>query len=337
MNSLKKPIFIIGSPRSGTTLLQCILSAHSHLFSLPETHFFSEVMRRISKPADRKLAMKEIQFAFEVLSQTGVVDKKSLRKFLRICDEESTTGKQIFEYIVECYRPDEDINKSFRLVEKTPMHAMFIKEIKKIYPDAKFIHIVRDPRDVISSRLALPTTHSKWLPKYVRNWNLVMQSVEAAQNFMPYAILTIRYEDLVSYPTRILNRICQFLGLVYEPQMLSEFSSQWERNVIIEKEPWKFKVKGGRIISYEAKWRTRISEAQAWLIEIQAYKYMVKYNYLKLASTSIGAKLAIVWASYKIGSSEGQDVFRWFRQFIKYLFTGCIHTASQRRKKLLTI
>src|ERR1700687_1396500 len=62
-SSLSRPIFVVGCPRSGTTLVQCILSASSHAFSLPETHFFSYVLRYIGAIPSTRIGPEQIEAA----------------------------------------------------------------------------------------------------------------------------------------------------------------------------------------------------------------------------------------------------------------------------------
>src|SRR5439155_25383636 len=72
VNSLRQPIFIVGCPRSGTTLVQCILSASSQAFSLPETHFFSSVLPAVGAVPEAGVARPEIlrgQQAFETQAE----------------------------------------------------------------------------------------------------------------------------------------------------------------------------------------------------------------------------------------------------------------------------
>lgn len=319
--SLKEPVFIIGYPRSGTTLLQCMLSVHSHLFSFPETHFFSEVMRKLSKSAEQVLSASEIHLAFQYLNETMALKKEIFREFMSIYDKGSVAGQQIFEFIVEYFRPADDLTRTLRIIEKTPMHAMFVTQIRQLYGDAKFIHIIRDPRDAISSTMTtLPTSHSRWLPKYIRSWLQVVQRIDRYNKSMAGVIFTVCYENLIADPVSILQKICQFLEIEYEHEILLKFKDQYHRNVLTKTEYWKSEVNTGKIYKFNAKWRTRISEAQAWLIDVETHKYMKIYNYKRLNFSSISAKANVIWDSIRIGNKEGQHTFRWLKHFIKVLF-----------------
>lgn len=320
--SLVEPIFIIGHPRSGTTLLQCMLSAHSRLFSLPETHFFSEVMRKIARPADEVLSTDEIRLVFEYLHETMAIENDVFEEFRQRSGGHGITGQDIFEFVIEKFRPASDTTCSLRVVEKTPMHAMFVSSIGEIYPDAKFIHIVRDPRDVISSTMKLPMCRSRWVPAYTRSWNEVQLNVENAMESMPEAIFTLRYEDLVSDPSDILQRICEFLSIEYEPEMLGKFSGEYEKNTLRGVENWKCDVRSGRIINHAERWRTRISAGEAWLIEVETRYFMKVYGYERLASTGIAKKLSAVWDSIRIAHAEAQRPLRWLKRFMTLCCTA---------------
>ena len=67
MTTLAQPIFVVGCPRSGTTLVQCILSASSHAFSLPETHFFSYLLPALGGDPARMLDSADLAAAREAL------------------------------------------------------------------------------------------------------------------------------------------------------------------------------------------------------------------------------------------------------------------------------
>ncbi|MCP4270015.1 MAG: sulfotransferase [Candidatus Brocadiaceae bacterium] len=317
--NLKEPIFITGYPRSGTTLLQCMLSAHSHLFSLPETHFFSEVMNKLCKPADATLTDQDVCQAFKQLQKLMNIEDTFFDKFLTAKGENSVTGKQLFEFVINHFRPGSDSDNSLKVVEKTPMHALFVHEILQVYLDARFIHIVRDPRDSISSTMNLPMNRSKWLPFYISSWRQVIQKIKAETKLKPNSIFTLRYEDLVSNPVQILQEICQFLKLHYEVEMISNFSNQYEGNVVGKSEYWKKDVKSGTVNIYKSKWRERITEAQAWLIEVEVGNEMAEYRYPRLSSPLLRDKIGILWQSVKTAREERRQLSRWIRHFLRKL------------------
>ena len=141
--------FIIGSARSGTTLLQAMLASHSEVYSFPESHFFCKAAPRgrfgrrlgIAKKSFAGAAMK---YLFDVLQRPDLVYLAPSRSpffrnygkaFVRAVDTATVDdGKRMW-------------------VEKTPHHIDFIDLIERRVESAKFVHILRDGRDVVASQV----------------------------------------------------------------------------------------------------------------------------------------------------------------------------------------
>ena len=316
---LKKPIFIVGFPRSGTTLLQCMLSANSTLFSLPETHFFSEVMNRIAKSSDADLTKEEIEKALKILNQKMELDSRISNSLKKFCTKEKINGKKLFEFIIESYRPVEDRLKRLRLVEKTPNHALFIHEIKRIYPESLFIHIIRNPINVISSYIVMLMPKSSSILKCISYWNNLIRKVQEICRLYPDSVLNIRYEDLVSDPVLNLRKVCRFLDIEFEREMVTDFSSQAEKNILVKKEIWKNEVSSGKIFQNRDKWQERISEAQAWLIEILTNNFMAEYGYTRCIRPKFRAKCEIIIGELKIAKEEGDGRKKYIKQIFESL------------------
>lgn len=150
--------------------------------------------------------------------------------------------------------------------------------------------------------------------------------VEEASGLVPDAILTIRYEDLVADPTAMLIKVCHLLGLNYEAQMVTEFTYQYQRNVVATRETWKSEVSYGNIILNKERWRARIPEANAWLIEAMASDYMQKYGYAKISCPSLREKITVVFDSLIIGLAESEKPFAWLGELLK------VHLKDVSRK-----
>ena len=239
---IEQRIFIVGAPRSGTTLLQGMLAAHPRIESFPETHFFSmayprnRLKRLLTWPALNVQGVLE-RFLREIGRpdlipevKIGLFDRHYERSFIRVLDRLTLeAGKDIW-------------------VEKTPRHLHFIPEIQKRVPGAKFIHIVRDGKDVVASLYEV--THKKpmeWakgrvqgfqgftVEECVRRWN--QDVLITSQYVMKPEHHIVRYEELVESPESSLMKICQFLHLNYVPQMV--YSKQTYEQIVTPDESWK--------------------------------------------------------------------------------------------------
>src|SRR5207244_597995 len=121
VSGLQRPIFIVGCPRSGTTLVQCILSASAEAFSLPETHFFSHVLQAIDSAPQMPIGSKEIRFARQAFETEAELTLPG--SFWSALEGRSEVrALDLFLAVVEYYRPA--VGRGLRVIEKTPRHVL---------------------------------------------------------------------------------------------------------------------------------------------------------------------------------------------------------------------
>ena len=186
----RRLIFVVGAPRSGTTLLQRVLASHSQLFSIQgETGIFSA--RNIFAREHFKLSREDTS---ELFTQSrDIVDFFSRGVGLL----ESRHGEGTF-------------------VEKTPQHVKHLRFLVKHFPEARFIHIVRDGRDCFCSAQSHPNIPQRssvtTFAKYWRTCIRCASDVEDESN-----VFTVRYEDFTAQPDRVLGGIMASLQLEQEP------------------------------------------------------------------------------------------------------------------------
>ena len=197
MSAEVRPIFVVGSPRSGTTLMRSILDAHPSIVCPPwETGIFVELadlLDRFDESQAMYKFMKDDASIWQWVRQT--VDDLMLR----------VTGS---------------FNKP-RWAEKTPAHVLHIELIHRVYPQAQFVHIIRNGYEVVRS-----LQHKSWAPNYVRGnartWVNYVQAGRAAARNLPAGLYhELRYDELVTEPERLLRQLCEFLGEQFEPQMMA--------------------------------------------------------------------------------------------------------------------
>lgn len=148
---------------------------------------------------------------------------------------ETLTIKTLFLALADLHA--ETAGKS-RFGEKSPHHCLHVDRIHRIHPGAKFIHIHRDPRDVIASRLSVPWTRSSHL-YLAREWaRIVTGQMAASQRLGPDVHMTLRYETLVADPEAEIRRLCAFLGETYEPDLL-RFHERVQDGYAARERAWK--------------------------------------------------------------------------------------------------
>ncbi|MEX1344042.1 MAG: sulfotransferase [Candidatus Limnocylindrales bacterium] len=256
------PVFVVGGPRSGTTLLSAMLAAHPSFDCGPETHFLSRWSRlaqgereRVLDPADwperatayvcsLSLGKKPIHPVFglrrEEIRAWMAVRPPSLATML-----ESLTAQRAMR------------NGAPRWVEKTPRHLEVPELIVATWPNARILRIVRDPRDAAVSLTKVPFG----TPSLLTNLSVLARMNEAAADFYrtSSAALTVRYEDLVAVPERELRRICEFIDVDYEPVMLDDRSGA--TGVAAAHEWWKGDATGPLDRSRSGRWADEMPPA----------------------------------------------------------------------------
>lgn len=200
----QQPFFVIGAPRSGTTMLQLSLARHTRVVMPPETHFFTLVHR---SRRGQKRHWERIERGLQVR-----VDRPACRI------RPGPLARLYFSKFAEAYIDKVNSPNASHFGEKSPEHQLRIPSITKSFPDAKFILIYRDGRDVARSLCKV-----SWMPNnlYV-NFSIWLHYFHIQRRFLqrePHRVICVCYEDLVRNPQRELSTIIEFLGLDYEPAM----------------------------------------------------------------------------------------------------------------------
>ena len=218
------PFFIVGSGRSGSTLLRMILASHSRIAIPPETWFVRLVVKQF--PLDRGLSPAELDRALEIITSHYRWPDMDVNTDEYLAEVRALDRPHIRQVVESIYRRHLDEAGKSRWGDKTPGYIEVIPQLAKVFPGAKFIHLVRDGRDVVRSFRATGW-YGPWLHSNAAEW---LESLEYDEQWSrsPLAgcILTVRYEDLVLKTEECVQGICAFLGEEFEPQMLL-----WQTNV----------------------------------------------------------------------------------------------------------
>ncbi len=220
VSSFKGPLFVVGMPRSGTKLLRDLLNNHP-LISIPdrETSFFPHWVRNWNKFGDLstlqnftsfyKNSMKSPYFYFSSKSDK-IID---LEIWFKKCRDFTPAG--VFEALL---RHDAKVSETSEIIwgDKSPDYLHHIILLKKHFPEAKFIHIIRDVRDHC---LSMNKAWGKNMSRSAQRWvNEVTQARGDIRGFEGDN-LEILYEHLIGDPQSQIERICSYLNLEYLPEM----------------------------------------------------------------------------------------------------------------------
>lgn len=228
MSSDKTHFFIIGAQRSGTTLLRLLLNAHSQV-AIPEDGTFWMPLIRVHhsnphKPIRGRLLSNHIEY----LRKNDQVRKWKL-DVDHLLEEFLFTGQATLKELIESFYVEfaKKNNKIF-WGDKSPSFFRKVKELSEIFPTAKFIHIIRDGRDVyLSMRDRL--SGRKNVAVAAMEWKYKMHKARQSLSQLPSdRWLEVKYEDTLKAPEPGIKNICNFLGIDYEETMLDFWKSSHE-------------------------------------------------------------------------------------------------------------
>ncbi len=266
-NSFDRPIFIVGAPRSGTTLFQYMLRSHPNI-SLPtgESHFFIPLLRNAESFGD--LSEKQnIRKVLEAMYQQSAdfldTDLHGIsfdidRLTEEFYTEKRTSIKQIFAGIFEKNAAGE--NKQ-RWGDKTPYYVLHMKTILEIFPGAQFIHIIRDGRDcalsMFNRKHDFGVYNTFFAAKY---WEIYIElGREMGAKLGPSVYKEIRYEDLLKTPQDVVKGVCEFLNEPYSDSLINfKKSGEAGKTPLLQKP-----ISGDNA----EKWRTAMSQGQISIFE----------------------------------------------------------------------
>lgn len=214
------PIFIGGLFKSGTSLLRAMLGQHSAIAAGLESYWFDLDW---SGPRNEKF-----HDHIERLRKFYNMEKGSLQVMV----EESKTALDFLNRFMSSYAARMG---KHRWVEKTPGNILYIREILTEFSDAKIIHIIRDPKDVLASLRQA----RKWdtVPIFVEMWCRFLGTaiqLEKELSLTSENILTIRYEALIIDPAAVMRHVIDFLDEEWEDHVASFAGKKGEYEKVLE-------------------------------------------------------------------------------------------------------
>jgi hypothetical protein len=288
-----KIIFIVGNSRSGTTMMLRILNNHQQLFVLNELHFFEQLW----SPDDKGKTITQ-ENAREIAAKLVMIQRKGYNTgftdFTQYYDEADAVITSILnhEYTAEAVltamaRREIALNNKQIVCEKTPQNVFYIKEIFELYPNAKVVNMVRDPRAILLSQ------KNKWNRKNLGGWYITRrESIRLQINYHPITLsklwnaainaaglfktdkrlISVRFEDLLENPEQTIRTICNHIEVDFDSNMMNitQESSSIEKDSMeigFKKERASNWLKGGLNIT------------ERWICQTMCKDNMQQYGY----------------------------------------------------------
>lgn len=213
--------FVVGVGRSGTTLLRLMLDAHPALAIGPETQFVPELIDRAEQGAGATELVETI-----VSARTWAdfdLDPVALR------ERAAASGGDAAGVLRAFYRLCAEARGKPRWGEKTPGYVKRMRPIAGVLGEARFVHLIRDGRDVALSRRARGMGEGKPIAATAELWRRRIENARRQAKRLGGRYLELRYEDLIADPEASLRRVCELIELDYDPAMLSYHEGAGER------------------------------------------------------------------------------------------------------------
>ena len=308
-----RPIFICGHPKAGTSLLRAVFDSHPQLIVYPEeTVFFRRFLPRsagLDLPGRLRLAEETLIHIFRwrkdspAASQVGFPDRdysaipydQVNQVMRRLANERCHHAGDILSAAVLAYGQVSGLaTPSTRgWVEKSPYNEYYTEQIFTWWPEARCIHILRDPRD---NYVSYRRKHPDWQPEFFAlNWRRSTRAgQENRQRYGAQRYHILCYEDLTQAPEATLRQLTGFLDIDWDPSLAAptRAGEQWAGNSMFADQF------SGISAAPVRRWREKLSPTEAAVIEQMAGSQMDEFHYTRQASGTValaGRGRALAW------------------------------------------
>ncbi|PMO31941.1 sulfotransferase family protein [Vibrio breoganii] len=254
--------FILGNPRSGTSMFRMMLNANPYIIVPPEcgfSHWLSD------KYKSAKCNTKTYRlFARDVFNSKKFETWQTTEQ-----DIFSVLCKQLpkdYESMVKCVYIAYGNKKGVKAVgDKNNYYIQYTTELINLFPDAKFLHIIRDGRDVACSYQDLKTVsiEHKYKPNLPTEINDIATEWSKNNDMLSKELtknkLVVKYEDLIESPTDVLTKVCEFIGVPFSKEMIDFYKLNDEPKELMA---WKGKTNHAVDINNKNKYLIQLNQTE---------------------------------------------------------------------------
>lgn len=296
-------VFVTGASRSGTTMLARALGNHSKILDLSELHFFGDLWPASSSvPLDPGTAAR-LAAGLVARQSHGLWASRRLEgaqhtvsRVLAALGPGPSTAYDVFSAVLA-----DAVRSAGKQIacEQTPRNIFYATTILKVFPSARIIHLVRDPRAVAASqknRWRLRRLGAERIPRseVIRNWvnyhpitmaKLWRHATIAARRIRERpGVCIVKFEELATEPERVLRQLCGFLGVEFEPSMLDV--PRWGSSNVRHDAP-----ESGISIDVIDRWTTILDDGEVRLVEQATADLMQDFAYGPRARATVRSSL----------------------------------------------
>lgn len=282
-------MIIVGSPRSGTTMLRTMFDAHSEV-QIPTEYpfipfYYPFFKTRLFNSQDIDLFLKLIKKNFKYNFWTTArwrMDYDMLKNDMK--NDRFLNFNRAVKYTIAHFNSVFPKKKLSLLMQKEPFYSYSLKSLKKIFPELKVIALYRDPRGQVNS-IIRKRFGSRLISANAFAWKIAQKRIFSFEKKFSDDILKVRYEDMITDTRTVVEKVCKFAGISFEEGML-DYQNRKEDifNAYKTKKDIEFSDVRSTLKKPDPKkineWESGLDKKDIKLIEVINMKIMKKYNYI---------------------------------------------------------
>lgn len=283
------PFFVVGCGRSGSTMLRLMLDAHPELAVPGESHFIPPLWR--SRRRYLRGGRLDAAALARDIARTPHFGHWKIPAERFLARVEALEHPAFAEVVGEAFLANAEHHGKRRWADKTPIYVRRIELLAELWPDARFVHLIRDGRDVALSYLGVPWGPGS-VPAAAWKWRRDVSAGRAAGPALGAdRYLELRYEELVADPEEALRRLCGFVELAFHPSML-EHHAAVDRDRLAPPTGIPFHARAAGPVEARARdWRTDMPPGDVAAFEAVGGALLQDLGYGRAGATSLGGRM----------------------------------------------
>lgn len=292
--------FIIGRPRSGTTLLRTLFDAHPNIIVPHEFPIIIDLSYKYAKIInwDSNILKSFYTDLFDVKKiEFNVINKEELYNDL-LKAEGAKKYSDIIKILFSNIKSDFNKKNILCFGDKNPYYSMYVKELSKIFPDAKFIHIIRDYRDQILSMIKKGLYDIPSVSILSYQWKRSLRMIRKVKRKSPEKFYTVTYEEFVKNPESFLKEMYDFINIPFDESVLNYYKNE-ELYKTAEKHVQIKGIQDNIFNPINTKrlnaWRTELDVKSIKIADITVGKYAEMYGYDRIYKKKFNNYFFPIW------------------------------------------